>query len=508
MRPNFHWLWISIVLFSLTSQVWGQDPSDAQAIIKNGYRIEELKLTPNPPAEGKQEFGILLLNEQKQPLTDAVIEVELLMPAMPGMAAVSIKAQADHQGKGRYRAQLKIPFNYSWELPIRVKRPQDASATEFPFGIAVGVDDFTYTGKRGGGTTINEQSSVYLSQPRQQLIGVSVGKVERQEISREIRTIARLDVDESHVSDVVLKYSGYIEKLYASRAGDYLEKGQPMFKIYSPEVYTAQTEYLQLIRVAGADAARTGRKKLLLWDFSEEQITALSQSGQVERQQTIASPISGFILKKNLVMGSFVNAGMQLYQIADLSKLWAVADIFEHEVSLIKQGDLVTLRLAYGQGQAIQAKIAYIYPTVETTTRTIKVRIEVDNPGYRLRPGMYADATLQTQSEKRLVIPRRAVLFSGKHKYVFRVLGDGYFEPKEIQTGLQTEEWFEVLEGLEEGDAVSFSANFLISSEAQLRNVLPQWGTPLVPSPAEIIKENATTPVNNAPASGHAGHGQ
>ncbi len=462
------------------------DEENGRVYRKNGYQISDLVLFPAVPEVGDQQVTIRLLDDQNQPVSDAEVEIEAFMPAMGPMPAMSIKAMAEHLGEGRYQAELEISFDGTWELPIRVRRPGEARYTEFPFNINLGVEGFIYKGRQGPGqAAFSTASSLYLSPPRRQLIGVEIGKVERREIAREIRTVARLEVDESRVFDVVLKYNGYIEKLNADRTGEFTRKGQPLFEIYSPELYTAQAEYLDFFNNRNRSSftqkmLRTAREKLQLLDLNDSQIAKLEEQGKPQRRHPIYSPISGFILKKNLVAGSFVKAGNQIYQIVDLSSLWTLADLFEQEAMLVKIGDPVTLRLSYYPGQTIQGELSYIYPTVDAATRTVKVRIETPNPDYSLRPGMYADVTIFTNQGKRLALPRRAVLFSGMHKYVFVALGEGNFEPREIQTGIQNGDWFEITEGLKDGDSVSFSANFLISSEAQLKNALPRWGKPLV----------------------------
>ena len=183
-------------------------------------------------------------------------------------------------------------------------------------------------------------------------------------------------------------------------------------------------------------------------------------------------------MQKFLSEGGYAARGKPIYKIADLSKLWALAEVFEQEAQLVNNGDRAKVELAYNTGTAVEGQVDYIYPYLDERTRTLKIRVRLDNPQMAFKPGMYANVTILSDQRERLVVPRRAVLFSGKHQYVFVTEGDGYFVPSEIQTGLISGDWVEVIEGLSEGQQVSFSANFLISSEAQLRNALPRFGKP------------------------------
>ncbi|OGG95015.1 MAG: hypothetical protein A2527_12645 [Candidatus Lambdaproteobacteria bacterium RIFOXYD2_FULL_50_16] len=444
--------------------------------------IEQVTLSPDPPEVGDATLSFKLTQADGSPLLGASVEVELFMPEMGTMPKMSLKTPAESQGEGLYKAEMEPAMAGSWEMPIRVKKP-DGQMVEFPFSITIGNSGVIYKGRQGEATKGGAGKGVYLSPPRQQMIGVELGRVERKNINRSLRTVARLVSDETRVFDLQLKYSGDIERLYANREGEFVRQGQALFAIYSSELYEAQEIYLQLNREqkkTQSDHAlfRSAKEKLGLWGFGAQEIAELSKLSRPPKAQIVKSPVSGFILQKFLSEGGYATRGKPIYKIADLSKLWALAEVFEQEAQLVNNGDRAKVELAYNTGTAVEGQVDYIYPYLDERTRTLKIRVRLDNPQMAFKPGMYANVTILSDQRERLVVPRRAVLFSGKHQYVFVTEGDGYFVPSEIQTGLISGDWVEVIEGLSEGQQVSFSANFLISSEAQLRNALPRFGKP------------------------------
>ncbi|MDX2470654.1 MAG: efflux RND transporter periplasmic adaptor subunit [SAR324 cluster bacterium] len=471
---------------------------DTPKYSKNGFTISLLELDPSPPEVGDQGVKFKLTDSKNQPILDAKIEVEAFMPEMGTMPRMSNKGQAEHEGEGIYSVELEVSMGGSWELPIRITK-NDGSVIEFPFNYTIGIEGVIYKGQVGddvkNAIEIPEGKSVFLSAPRQQLIGVELGKAELKEMHQSLRTVARLQVDESKVFDLQLKYSGNLEKLYANREGEFVKKGDPLFAIYSPELYEAQEIFLQLHRESRKTRSdrllyRTVKEKLQLWGLSEVEIAQLAKSRRPPKIQTISSPFSGFIVKKYKNEGSFAKKGELLFRIADLSKLWAIAEIFEHESDLVKIGDTASIQPAFKPGLKVAGVVDYVYPYLDEQTRTIKVRIKLDNPKMNFRPGMFADVQITSHQGEMLVVPRRAVLFSGMHKYVFVTKGNGYFVPTEIETGISNENWFQVSEGLRAGQIISYSANFLISSEAQLRNALPRFGEDPGPKRLETKSKN------------------
>lgn len=344
----------------------------------------------------------------------------------------------------------------------------------------------------------DEAPLINVSPEQQKMIGMKTVLVETRPMQRVIRTVGRLEASERHMATVNAKVDGWIEKLHVETTGAYVRKGDPLVEIYSPELVATQQEFLlalqwtkssarsasgdeaaehsELERMMAQDAQATldaARQRLLLWDISPEQIGRIEKTGQVIRTLTLYSPVSGYVTQKMAVAGMRVMPGEKLYDVADLSALWVIADIYEYELSLIKKGDAATITLAYLPGRDFPSRIDYIYPEIAPQTRTVRVRLKLANPEGALKPQMFANVEIQVNLGLRLTVPESAVIDTGRGMIVYVDLDDGAFEPREIKTGLRSGGRIEVLRGLKKGDKVVSSANFLIDSEAQLKGVRP-----------------------------------
>jgi Cu(I)/Ag(I) efflux system membrane fusion protein len=318
--------------------------------------------------------------------------------------------------------------------------------------------------------------SVRLSPDRQQLLGVVLTAVERRPLTREIRTVGRVEYDERRLAFVNTKFGGWIERLDVDFTGVFVSKGQTLMTIYSPELVSAQEEYLLALRAvrstrdgaASRELLDAARRRLLLWDIRPEHIEELERAGTTRRTLEIHSPISGYVIEKTALQGMRVEPGMNLYKIADVSRVWIDAEIYEYEVPLIKLEQTATVQLSYAPGAVFKGHVSYIYPYLDPMTRTVKVRVEFENPGNKLKPGMFADVVFDSNLGSMLVVPETAVLDTGSRKLVFVSRGEGRFDPRDIRTGYQGSGLYQVLDGLREGEKVVTSANFLIDSESQL----------------------------------------
>lgn len=332
--------------------------------------------------------------------------------------------------------------------------------------------------------------TVQISLERQQLIGVRWGTVAKRPLQKVIRTVGRIDYDEKRIGVVSPKISGWIEDLYVDFTGRFVRKGDPLLTLYSPELVSTQEEYLLALDArrdwskspisevseGGNLLAESARRRLKLWDISETQIRALEESREPKKTLTLYSPFTGYVLEKEVNRGQFVEAGMRLYKIADLSTVWLIADIYEYELPLIRLGQQAAVRLAYYPGEAFAGKAIYIYPYLDPQTRTAKVRFEFPNPKGKLKPEMFADVELTVRLGERLTVPEGAVIDTGTRKVVIVDRGSGYFEPREVRLGIQAGDAFEVLDGLEAGERVVTSANFLIDSESKLKEAVGGMG--------------------------------
>ena len=354
---------------------------------------------------------------------------------------------------------------------------------------------------------VQEVPQVEITPELQQRIGVKTVKVVVKPIRKTIRTVGRIEIDERSQATVNTKIEGWIEKLYVDYTGRYVKKGEPLAEIYSPELLATQQEFINTKKWAGKQAAPTlqeghnhdgrtetpepaaalqqmlqkdatatleaARQRLRLWDISARQIKKIEETGQPIRTLTLYSPVSGYITQKMAIQGMKVMPGEKLFDVADLSHVWIVADIYEYELSAVRVGQPVKITLSYFPGKEWASRIDYIYPVFSAETRTAKVRLTLPNPGGQLKPQMFTNVEIQIDLGRKLMIPDSAVIDTGKGQVVYVDLGNGFFEPREIRTGLRADGAVEVLRGLKTGEKVASSANFLIDSEAQLKGIKP-----------------------------------
>ena len=326
--------------------------------------------------------------------------------------------------------------------------------------------------------------SVMISADKQQLIGVRTAEVKRETLARDVRTTGQVTADETKIAHVHVKINGFIEKVFVDYIGQQVKKGQPLFTLYSPDLVSTQEEYLIAKRgekTLGASPfaevaqgsqslLRSTRERLKLWDISDEQIKKLDESGEVSRTLTFYSPIAGFVTDRKAFPNTSVNPDTELYTVSDYSTIWVNADIFEYEVPFVKVGQHAEMQLSYYPVKTWQGRVSFIYPTVDPTTRTVKVRMEFPNPAFQLKPQMFAEVKLKINYGNQIVVPQEAVLDSGKEQTVFVAHEGGYFEPRKITTGAKLDGKVVVLAGIKAGETVVTSGNFLVDSESRLKS--------------------------------------
>jgi membrane fusion protein, copper/silver efflux system len=328
--------------------------------------------------------------------------------------------------------------------------------------------------------------AVQISPERQQLIGVRTGTVALQRLVKMIRAAGRVDFDEKRLTTIAPKIGGWIEDLYVDFTGARVRKGAALLTLYSPELVSTQEEYLAALRAqrelsashfpevasSGQTLVEAARRRLKLWDISEEQIRSLEQSGTARKTLTLYSPFEGYVLEKMAFKGMRVEPGMALYRLADLSVVWVYADVYEYELPFIRLGQSASLRLTHMPGDTSTGKVVYIYPSLDPRTRTARVRIELPNPAGRLKPEMFADVELRADLGERLVVPESAVIDTGLRQIAIIAKGEGVFQPREVRLGLKVDGQVEILKGLAAGERVVTSANFLIDSESKLKEAV------------------------------------
>ena len=328
--------------------------------------------------------------------------------------------------------------------------------------------------------------TIQITPERQQLIGVKIGTVEMRLLEKMIRTVGRVDYDEKRIATVSLKVGGWIEDLYVDFTGRYVRKGEPLLALYSPELVSTQEEYLLALEArkslakspfpevagSGVSLVESARRRLKLWDVTDEEIRKLEESGQSQRTMTFYAPVSGFVIEKSATKGMNVMPGAVLYKLGDLSAVWIYADIYEYELPYIRLGQQATIQLSYLPGETFRGKIIYIYPALDANTRAAKVRFEFPNPHGKLKPEMFANVEIRVPLGQKLAVPSEAVIDTGLRQVAIVDKGSGYFEPREITVGARAENYYEVIKGLKAGERVVTSANFLIDSESKLKEAL------------------------------------
>lgn len=331
-------------------------------------------------------------------------------------------------------------------------------------------------------------STIRIDPVTMQNMGVRLGRVQQKTLIKNIRTVGNITFDETKIFTVNTKFNGWIEKLYVDFVGEDVKKGQPLFDIYSPELVTGQEEYLLAlnqyeslsnssyprIRKGAQRLLEASRTRLRFWDLTEAQIEQIGKTGKTKKTVTVYSPATGVVTKKIAFKGHYVKAGAHQFEIVNLSTVWVAVDVYEYELPWVKKGMAAEMELSYIPGKRFKGKVLFIYPYLEPKTRTAKLRLAFPNPGYRLKPGMYADIYLKSViAIDSLVIPQEAVIDSGVRKIVFVAIGKGKFQPRDVNIGLEgNENEFQVLAGLSEGEEIVLSAQFMLDSESRLREAI------------------------------------
>ena len=367
------------------------------------------------------------------------------------------------------------------------RSPMDPSVrSSTPAKDSMGMDFVPVYDDQTQGVAVAGRALVDLSPARRGVLGLRSEPVRRMELQRTIRTVGRVTADERRLHHVHTKLEGYIEHLYVDYTGKFVRKGEPLVSLYSPELVATQQEYLLASRArkqlgsssissvaqGGVDLLEAAHQRLLLLDIRPSDIARLESTGEVRRTLDLYSPVSGYVTQKMATHGMRVTSVDTLFDIADLSHLWVLADVYETDLPAVRIGMPAELGLSYLPGRTWRGAVTYIAPVVEEKTRTIKVRVEVDNADGQLKPEMFADVALHTALGKGLVVPESALIKTGERTLAFVDHGDGGLEPREVQVGAKVADGVEVLSGLAEGEDVVTGANFLLDSESSLKAAL------------------------------------
>ncbi|HAR64410.1 MAG TPA: efflux transporter periplasmic adaptor subunit [Candidatus Margulisbacteria bacterium] len=340
---------------------------------------------------------------------------------------------------------------------------------------------------------MTEVPTIEVPTDKQQLIGVRTVTVDMKTVTKTIRATGRIEYNEQKRYVVNSRFEGWLERLNANFTGKYIRRGDPIAEIYSPELLSAQQEYLNLLKWQPQSSPssntysdkidsmitndtqsvlQAAKQKLRLLDISDSQIEEIARTGVPRRTLTLFSPVSGYIAGKNMYQGQKFMAGETIVELADLSTVWLVADIYADSIPDIRVGQMAAIDLIYFPGRIYNSSIDYVYPTLAQDTRTLKVRFTIPNPDMQLKPQMYCDVTLKVTLGSKLVVPEEAVIDSGTTQLVYVDKGQGIFEPRKVIPGVKSDGMVEILEGLKVGDKVVDHATFLLDSEARLKGVV------------------------------------
>ena len=440
------------------------------------------------------------------------------------VSSADASSAEQHAGHGTAQAPAERKILY-WVDPMHPAYKSDKPGTAPDCGMDL-VPVYADEGAAGSEANL-PPGAVKITAQKLQLIGVTYGKVESQPLSKTVRTVGRVAYDETKIARIHTKVEGWIEQVFVDFTGKLVENNQPLITIYSPELVSTQQEFLIArkakdylgsnpvpeISSSSISLYENARDRLRLWDISDEQIKELEERGKPTKTLTLYSPAPGFVLARNAYPKQRVTPEMELYAIADLSTVWVLADIYEYELPMIQLGQTATMTLSYFPGKTFTGKVTYIYPQLDNTTRTLKVRLEFSNPTFELKPDMFANVEVRIDYGRQVWVPEEAVLDSGQEQIVFVSHDGGYFEPRKVQLGGKVDGRVIVLSGLKPGEQIVTSGNFLIDSESRLKSGMgamghagghgggaPAGGEPKVPAP----------PKQSAPRQqeDHSQHGQ
>ncbi|HSM13092.1 MAG TPA: efflux RND transporter periplasmic adaptor subunit [Thermoanaerobaculia bacterium] len=413
-----------------------------------------------------------------------------------GMDLVPIEA-----GTGPVEGDRKILF---------YRNPMDPTITSpVPARDEMGMD-YVPVYSDEVGEAASQGATVTIDPGVVQNMNVQTAEVERRDLARKIRTVGYLDYDQEKMVSVTTKYAGFVEKVYVNYIGEPVRRGQPLYEVYAPELVQTQRELLAALgfarRLEGTSEEARGRaealvdaarSRLAFWDITAGQIEALEESGEPRRTLTVVAPAGGVVMMRMAGLeGMAIRPGMELFHIADLSTLWLSVEVFEDQLAWLREESEAEISLSYFPGEMFRGRIRFVEPQVNEKTRTVGLRVEVPNRDGRLRAGMYATVQFApVMVENAVVVPSQAVLRTGERDLVVVALGEGRFAPREVRLGVEGDHFQQVLDGVEPGERVVTSAQFLLDSESNLREAIQK----LIASRRD---ESANAPTSDA----HAGH--
>lgn len=489
--------------------------NNADHFIDAGSLSVAVSLKPEAPQVGKNTLQIQVKNKEGSFVSGATVRAVGEMPAIDTLPATYAQADIREIEPGIYVGDVNLSMPGAWPLAIDVDTGE-GQHVDLTFNMVTGrkgleLSSATPVGDNAYHTCSMHPSvrlaepgtcpicgmdltpvthedlrsgSIFIDEGRRQSIGVKIGTTLRQEFTFPIKLHGQVDYDHSRLRDINLRFDGWIGELSANVEGKSVTRGDILFTVYSPELLSLQEEYLESIKHKSATQKSrmqktaqlsASRKRLLLWGLTQAQIKWLEDQGEARDYMPIFAPTSGAIIEKNIVSGSAFKKGERLLRLADLSQVWVEANAYERDLPLLKTGMSASITLSNKMNASVASTVMQIDPFLSGNTRTAKVRLQVDNTDGSFQPGAFTQVTVEAYLGEVLLIPSDAILVSGEKRIVFRDLGEGRLKPVEVLTGYSNGKHTVINEGLDEGDKIVVSGNFLIASESKLKSGVDQW---------------------------------
>lgn len=456
-------------------------PTDMGAThLAANYQVQ-IKLNPNKPKIGNNQLTLFIRDANDQPISNVNLHLYAEMPAMGSMQAMREPVTLTHKSKGLYHGEYALPMAGSWPLSMSITSSTHGNAhllfdmNTSRQGVKLSQATPSQLATNNNDRAVPEQSlnTFTINHYRRQLIGVTTTTVNCQPLRKTIKAAASVTYNQTKLTDISLKYDAWVGTLKADYRGKSIQRGDILFTVYSPDLISVQNEYLNSLKQHHSQGLRKATKQRLKhWGINNAQIKALAKRGKANTHLPIFSPVNGTLIKKNVVAGSAIKKGAQLLRLADLSTVWVEGEVYQADLPFIKMG--MKTRIVFAQ-RTYTANINFIDPALNPLTRSAIVRVALDNSDGYLKPNMFATLHLQVDLGERLIIPEQAIIFSGEQRIVFVDKGDDRLLPVKIKTGVRNQDMIEVLDGLDWGDTIVSSGNFLIAAESKLKAGLAQW---------------------------------